>query len=94
MKRSSILGQSVGRFAASLLPAATLLLLLVSPAGAQSGGLEAAAPENLRCPGRAGPQVGRADGARQEAPDMRAHGGPASATSCVCSKYRLHPLDA
>jgi DNA-binding beta-propeller fold protein YncE len=58
MKQFSILGHSAQRFAATLLPAAALTLLLVSPVGAQPGGLEPAAPENLRCPGRPGPQAG------------------------------------
>src|SRR5260370_26518522 len=52
MKRFSILG-----FGARLLPMAILTLLLVSPVAAQ-GTLEPSAPENLRCPGRPGPQAG------------------------------------
>src|SRR5579859_5204959 len=62
MTSFSILGNSAQRFAAGLLPAATLALILVSPAAAQplaqAGGLEPTAPENLRCPGRPGPNDG------------------------------------
>ena len=62
MTHLSILGQSAYRFAAQLLPAATLALTLVSPAAAQplaqAGGLESSAPDNLRCPGRPGPKDG------------------------------------
>src|SRR6266851_4496285 len=58
----SSLGQSAHRFAAQLLPAVTLALVLVSPAAAQplaqAGGLESSAPDNLRCPGRPGPKDG------------------------------------
>jgi len=58
----SSLGQSAHRFASRLLAAAFLALALVSPAAAQplaqAGGLEPAAPENLRCPGRTGPKDG------------------------------------
>ena len=49
MKQFSILGQSAQRFAAKLLPAATLTLLLVSPVAAQPGGLE---PARARLVGR------------------------------------------
>jgi tripartite motif-containing protein 71 len=48
---------SIYRIAARLLPAATLAVLLVSPVAAQ-GTLEPSAPDNLRCPGRPGPQAG------------------------------------
>src|ERR1700716_1677235 len=58
MKQFSILGQTALRFAAKLLPTATLALLLASPVAAQTGGLEPTAPENLPCPGRARPQAG------------------------------------
>jgi len=64
MTHLSILGQNAHRFAAQLLPAAslTLVLVLVSPAVAQplgqAGGLEPSAPDNLRCPGRPGPEDG------------------------------------
>jgi DNA-binding beta-propeller fold protein YncE len=62
MTSFSILGKSAQRFAAQALPAATLALVLVSPAAAQplaqAGGLEPSAPENLRCPGRPGPKDG------------------------------------
>src|SRR5579859_3753990 len=62
MTSFSILGNSAQRFAAGLLPAATLALVLASPAAAQplaqAGGLESTAPENLRCPGRPGPRDG------------------------------------
>src|SRR5665811_2136674 len=62
MNHLSSLGKSAQRFAAQVLPAATLALILVSPAAAQplaqAGGLEPTAPENLRCPGRPGPKDG------------------------------------
>jgi sugar lactone lactonase YvrE len=62
MTHLSNLGRSANRFAAQLLPAATLALILVSPAAAQplaqAGGLETSAPDNLRCPGRPGPKDG------------------------------------
>jgi sugar lactone lactonase YvrE len=62
MTHLSNLGRSASRFAAQLLPAATLALILVSPAAAQplaqAGGLETSAPDNLRCPGRPGPKDG------------------------------------
>src|ERR1700730_815105 len=62
MPNCSILGQGTYRFAARLLPALTLALVLLSPAAAeplgQAGGLEASAPDNLRCPGKPGPKDG------------------------------------
>ena len=62
MTHLSNLGRSANRFATQLLPAATLALILVSPAAAQplaqAGGLETSAPDNLRCPGRPGPKDG------------------------------------
>src|ERR1700738_1426280 len=58
----SIFGHRAKPSAAHLLPAAALALVLVSPAAAQplaqAGGLEASAPDNLRCPGRPGPKDG------------------------------------
>src|SRR5579864_9020642 len=55
MNHTSILGSSAARFAAQLLGAAALSVLLISPVAAQplaqAGGLESSAPDNLRCPG-------------------------------------------
>jgi hypothetical protein len=62
MTSFSILGKTAQRLAAQVLPAATLAIVLVSPAAAQplaqTGALEPSAPENLRCPGRPGPKKG------------------------------------
>jgi DNA-binding beta-propeller fold protein YncE len=62
MTSFSILGKTAQRLAAQVLPAATLAIVLVSPAAAQplaqTGALEPSAPENLRCPGRPGPKDG------------------------------------
>jgi hypothetical protein len=50
------------RLMAQLLSAATFALSPASPVAAQplaqAGGLEASAPDNLRCPGRSGPREG------------------------------------
>jgi hypothetical protein len=62
MKLFSLFGPRARHFAAGLLPACTLALVMVAPAAAQplaqAGGLEPSAPENLRCPGKPGPQDG------------------------------------
>ena len=62
IKHLSLIGQSANYVAARLLPAAALTLVLATPAGAQplaqTSGLEPSAPENLRCPGVAGPRDG------------------------------------
>jgi tripartite motif-containing protein 71 len=55
------LGPRVRRFAAGLLPALALGMVLASPAAAAplaQAGLEPSAPDNLRCPGKPGPRDG------------------------------------